>query len=277
MKEASWLAGTDPHQMVEWLTRQLLPEGPPLSYMASQRKLRLFAVACCRATLHTSREPEVSGDLLDVAEKIADRLPLTDHERAAPGRCDRAFRRSGAIEEACRWCVQPDATVGISFVVLQARRQGSDLYQQDGATFAALLREIIGNPFQVFIRYVCKTDVHPLAAKSGVYLLDEWFTWNDGTIRSMAERIYQERDYASLPILADALQEAGCPEDSDLVKHCRGLEPCSECAGTAHIRIPRGEPSQGYEFFPCQSCDGGYVRPLHARGCFVIDLLTGRS
>jgi predicted phosphodiesterase len=47
-----------------------------------------------------------------------------------------------------------------------------------------------------------------------------WLHWNDGTVLRIAERIAAEQDYASLPILADALEEAGCT-DLSLLAHCR--------------------------------------------------------
>jgi hypothetical protein len=65
-------------------------------------------------------------------------------------------------------------------------------------------------------------------------------TWNDGVVGKLARAIYQERSFADLPILADALEEAGCDEPSIL----------------AHCRQP-GQP--------------------HGRGCWVLDLLAGRD
>jgi predicted phosphodiesterase len=48
----------------------------------------------------------------------------------------------------------------------------------------------------------------------------DWLHWNDGTVLRIAERIAAEQDHASLPILADALEEAGCT-NPDLLTHCR--------------------------------------------------------
>ena len=53
------------------------------------------------------------------------------------------------------------------------------------------------------------------------------------------EMISAWRDFRSLPVLADVLEEAGCT-DEGILSHCRGPGP-------------------------------------HARGCWVIDLLTGRE
>lgn len=66
-----------------------------------------------------------------------------------------------------------------------------------------------------------------------------WFAWNGGTIRHLAEAIYNERAFDRLPILADALEDAGCT-DADILDHLRGSGP-------------------------------------HVRGCWVLDLLLGKE
>jgi hypothetical protein len=64
------------------------------------------------------------------------------------------------------------------------------------------LRDIAGNPFR-------PVTVRP-----------EWRTWGDGVIVQMAQRIYDERAFERLPILGDALEDAGCT-DTDILNHCR--------------------------------------------------------
>ncbi len=86
---------------------------------------------------------------------------------------------------------------------------------------AALVRDVFGNPFR------------PAAADPA------WQTWHAGTIPRLAEGIYQERAFDRLPVLADALEEAGCA-DPAILAHCR-------------------EPGE------------------HVRGCWVVDLLLGKG
>jgi predicted component of type VI protein secretion system len=64
-------------------------------------------------------------------------------------------------------------------------------------------------------------------------------TWHDGLLASIARQMYDSRDFLDMPILADALEEAGCT-DQDILSHCRS---------------------------------GGE----HVRGCWVIDLLLGKK
>jgi hypothetical protein len=66
---------------------------------------------------------------------------------------------------------------------------------------AALLRDII-NPF--FSEVLSPT----------------WLKWNNAVALRIAQEIYNERRFACLPILGDALEEAGCPYP-ELLNHCR--------------------------------------------------------
>jgi hypothetical protein len=87
---------------------------------------------------------------------------------------------------------------------------------------AILLRDIFGNPFRP-----------PSPLPQGV------LAWNGSTVRRLAEGIYEERAFERLPILADALLDAGC-EQEGLIEHCRSEWP-------------------------------------HLRGCWVVDLILGKS
>jgi hypothetical protein len=67
----------------------------------------------------------------------------------------------------------------------------------------------------------------------------EWLAWNDGTVRRIAQGIYEEGAFGRLPILADALLDAGC-DDEELIAHCRQPGP-------------------------------------HVRGCWAVDLILGKK
>lgn len=93
--------------------------------------------------------------------------------------------------------------------------------------------------------------------------------WNNGTIPKIAESIYQRRAFDEMPVLADALEDAGC-DCEEMVMHCRGFERCWNC-----IEMPGN--SGGNECLENQCQDGW--RPLsgpHCKGCWVLDCLTGR-
>jgi hypothetical protein len=50
--------------------------------------------------------------------------------------------------------------------------------------------------------------------------------WRTETAVALATGIYEERAFDRLPILADALEEAGC-DHADVLSHCRGPPYCS--------------------------------------------------
>jgi len=80
--------------------------------------------------------------------------------------------------------------------------------QAEQAAQADLLRCVFGNSFR------------PIT-------LDP--SWLSSTVTQLAESIYQERAFDRLPILADALTDAGCNQE-DILNHCRsGGEHCRGC------------------------------------------------
>jgi hypothetical protein len=54
-----------------------------------------------------------------------------------------------------------------------------------------------------------------------------WRVANDGAVPKLARVIYDERVFERMPILADALEEAGC-DHAGLLGHCR--------SGEGHVR-----------------------------------------
>jgi hypothetical protein len=90
-------------------------------------------------------------------------------------------------------------------------------YLDDFESHGVLIREIFGNPFRVI----------------------DLDTWRTDTAIALARQMHESRDFSPMPILADALQDAGCDND-ELLDHCRGPGP-------------------------------------HARGCWVVDLVLGNE
>jgi hypothetical protein len=82
----------------------------------------------------------------------------------------------------------------------------------------AVLRDIIGDPL----------DPVSIDAR-----------WRTSDVRGLALGIYEDRAFSRMPILADALMDAGC-EDERIIFHCRGSGP-------------------------------------HVRGCWVVDLVLGKA
>ena len=78
--------------------------------------------------------------------------------------------------------------------------------QQEFAAQADILRDLIGDPFA------------PSALDAS------WLQWNEGAVAKLARSIYTERAFERMPILADALPEAGC-RDEAILDHCRAARP----------------------------------------------------
>lgn len=106
--------------------------------------------------------------------------------------------------------------------------------------------------------------------------------WLTPAVQGIAETIYNTRDFSGMPVLADALEEAGC-DNWDMLSHCRGLQRCSVCLGIGvhpafEFNPPLSRPVQVKE--KCKVCDGSGCVPTkgeHIRGCWVIDLLLGKE
>ena len=222
MTEAEWLVATRPAPMLEFLREK-----------ADDRKLRLFAVACCRRVESMLLELQ-SRAALECAEEFAEGQVTQGERRATYQAIERYadgfapyeavmaalhrrafFAANGAAvsaADAIGTLATPPLTVEEVGGVTRTRRD--EFIQQ-----AWLLRDIFGNPFRP------------------VSFSPEWRT---STAIAIARGMYDSREFSAMPILADALQDAGC-DNPDILSHCR-------------------DPNQ-----------------VHVRGCWVVDLALGKE
>jgi len=231
--EAEWNACTDPTPMLESLRGK-----------ASDRKIRLFCVACCRRTWHMLTDPR-SRKAVEVAELLVDGLLTEKQLRKAERGANAAETEAGANGKssayyaaliarntvvsfpdplhASRYAVAALAAVDENDRTGNQRgteaEAGDHKRRQEQAMQCDLLREIIGPALFRPVR------------------LDP--TWLTSTVRHLAEAIYEERAFDRLPILADALEDAGCTSH-DVLDHCR-------------------QPGE------------------HVRGCWALDLALGKE
>jgi hypothetical protein len=184
----------------------------------SDRKLRLFAVACCRRLWPLLRD-ERSRRAVEVAESYADGTASESQRQAADQAAAEAFTEASAplfsrsanasLVIAC-WEVAGEAArntllncstacYDYSFKFWTYRRQREEARRDH----LGLLRDLFGNPFR------------PVTTDSA---------WLTSTVVTLATGIYVDRAFDRLPILTDSLQDAGC-ESADILDHCRGPAP----------------------------------------------------
>ena len=219
MTETEWLGCTDPIPMLEFLRGKV-----------SDRKLRLFAVACCRKIWPLLADGR-SCNAVEVAERFVDGFS-TRHDLAAANQtanqpCYDAINRADGWDDHAMAAIaaqkaaddSPDFALSvISHAAILGDHHDTARQTVRYTEQCCLLRDILGNPFR-------PPPVSPF--------------WQTTTVKAVAEAIYNERAFDRLPILADALEDAGC-QDADILGHCR-------------------QPGE------------------HARGCWVVDLLLGRN
>jgi hypothetical protein len=193
MTEEEWRESNSPSEMLDFVRLR-----------ASDRQLRLFACACCRLVWDYLLG-EAWRRAVELGERYADGLlgaeALEGHQfevflALRPWHGARA-RLGEAASEVLRPHLQPARVARLARTGKGARLLPAG--QCD------ILRDIILPFRRVTI------PAHVLA-------------WNDGTVRRIAEGIYEERAFERLPILADALLDAGC-DNEELLAHCRSEGP----------------------------------------------------
>src|SRR5262245_37363326 len=233
MDEQRWLSCSDPQALVDYLRS---------SGAASDRKARLFAVACCRRIWHLLTD-ERSRAGVDTRERYDDGVATRDEWFAAASAAGLArddarapFRLTPDVDEHAPECATAWAAGAASLAAngnyhasgklaanASACAAGDDWhagYGSERAAQASLLRCIFGNPFRPLV-------IDP-----------SWLTLN---VLALAGTAYSESDFsdALMRVLADALEDAGCTSDA-VLSHLRG--------GGAHVK-----------------------------GCHVLDLLLGKE
>jgi hypothetical protein len=250
LTETQWLSATEPYVLLRHLQQHLVITRVP----GGRRRLRLFCCACCRQVWQLlddggRRAVEVSEQFAEglvrkatlmsvwrqaqAARRVAEERRLRDAIDRGAGRprhevieLNRAYFLAIAAEytAAPRFAIQSAQIVSMNTAAAAARSPdgpGPQALQANGAGQCDLLRDIFGNPFR------------PVAVGPA------WLTWNNGLVRSLARTMSDGGDFRGMPVLADALEEAGCASE-DILHHCR-------------------RPGE------------------HMRGCWVVDLLLGKE
>lgn len=231
MTEAQWLACTTHRDLLSQIERT-----------ATHRQLVLMACATCR--LLTEYEQDV--DVL-VAEREAGRNDATEAEARLSRPIDRMWARvwdrhgellrdwDAGTARLAAVCVLATDLIGWRYsgaTRIGLIERGAALSAAAGSAVMAawssthqrvceIIRDVAGNPFR-------QASVNP-----------EWLVGSGGLVVQLARGVYDERAFERLPILSDALEEAGCHDEAVL----------------SHLREPGP----------------------HVRGCWALDLALGKS
>jgi len=222
--EAEWLTATDTFLMLGFLQEK-----------ASDRKVRLFGCECCRRLWHLM--PVQGREAIVLSERFADESKFRDElvrvsqdvgwlSSHVPSRIGSALR--AAREAASPNTLTSTSAVRVAVYAADVMGEGEEMpgivhlrhtkaWNGEIEYQSSLLRDIF-NPFRT------------------VTVAPSWLT---STVVALARQIYDSRDFSAMPILADALQDAGCDNEA-ILDHCRGPGP-------------------------------------HVRGCWVVDLLLGKE
>jgi hypothetical protein len=198
MTEEEWLTATDPQPLLESL------EGN-----ASARKLRLFAVTCCRQTSHLIRYAN-SWKALETAERYADRLVPWQvlQQTVETAYTPYEGRVSDMVSEA--------ANIDPEFSCWRAERAAEQAMR--------VISEAIGDhQTDCGLKPLQSDRLRDIFNPFRPVTLDR--SWLTPTVRSLAQAIYEDRQLPSglfdnqrMDVLADALEEAGC-DNADILGH----------------------------------------------------------
>ncbi len=284
MTRDEWLASTDPKAMLARITKPG-DSAFPQPVRVSDRKLRLWACACCRQVWHLLADDAVcercrtyrqnlppdpgcsdcggtgrvnrSRRAVEVAERFADGLATDEERHAAWQGASNAWEDAeGAGKDLGAVLLAQVCVRRLTSEITRAYRSPRTL---PPAFQAALLRDIVGDLWaDAEVGLPC-----PQCRRRRGCVCQHVTP----TVLALAHAAYDDRgeDGAlcpdSLAVLADALEDAGCTEQT-LLRHLRGEE-------LVHWDSRKPVPSVYNHWRP--------LRGPHVRGCWAVDLLLGKE
>jgi hypothetical protein len=236
--ETEWLACVRPDSLLNFARRKM-------HHKVLRRKQRLLVCACCRLLWPLLTDPR-SRQAVEVGERFANGAATPTERDAARLAAEGAVKLlpPGSVAERTAWAAKLPCYAGenLQMAVDQAISHVVDI---------EVLTDL--GPYRADIAGQWKAHRAAAWARTCEMVRDVfgplpfrcprveavWLAWEEGTVPRIARAIDDELAFDRLPILADALEDAGCTDD-DILRHCRGPGP-------------------------------------HGRGCWVVDLLLGES
>ncbi len=218
MTETEWISSDAPLAMLEFVRGT-----------ATTRKLRLFVIECCRRCWHLLADKPYRH-AVEVAEQFAEGFATADDLAQAHAIAYRVAVNGDEGEIAgplwcAGWFTDPyygawdnsgssNAPAVLAAAASMANAQeAAELCVPWAAAFgienavqATLLRDVVHAPYRP------------------VHFRNSWRWSNGGTAIKLAKAIYEDGAFDQLPILADAIEDAGC-DNEEILKHLRGPGP----------------------------------------------------
>lgn len=223
MTEELWFKSRDLRRMFARLGQPTkLVQDPRM-----RRKYRLFGVAAVTESWKELMVPAVIRQGTEIAERLADGHATETERQAAQEALLHTVRTTDRGDPVHRFslaanCVMHENAIFAGYdaaehaYVMAHGRGDPEAVIANSVALANLFRDVFGNPFRpVSFEPSCRTS----------------------TAVALAQRMYESHDFSIMPILGDALQDAGC-DSAEILDHCRGAGP-------------------------------------HVRGCWVVDFVAG--
>ena len=210
MTEEEWLECTIPTPMIDWLGQDIVRD---------DRKLRLFALACCQRILHLMTDARSR-----LAVEVADRFV---EGRASSSELDNARTNATLVNLDERNGAISDAVIAASLVSMREVADSDGTLSTIDSAWA-----IAGSASQWAAKAAARSaGYYPERLVQCQFLRDIFGPlpfrpitldprWLTSTVVDVAQAIYDERAFDRLPILADALMDAGC-DSEEIIRHCR--------------------------------------------------------
>jgi hypothetical protein len=203
MTESEWRECREPQPMLAFLRN---------AGKLSERKARLFAVACCRRVWCLL--DQIGTAAVEVAERYADGITSAEE-----------LRRT---ENLAWWGA--DGLVYDEDCIRAAGWAAHAAVVGDAMNAANLVAESAGPEEKVVVQSVLLRDLFGPLPFRPVAIDPSLLEWKDKTIVKLARAAYQQRslpdgrlDNSRLAVLGDALEEADC-RDQELLEHLRGQQ-----------------------------------------------------
>lgn len=205
-------------------------------YLLSDRAHRLLACGLCRQVAPFVGRPELLS-VLETSEEFVDgRVSAAELGRA----------RQFAVHVARSYAEMPEQEKFAVSVVLAATvtvPSSRNLYKTVESNTAGLIDRFLHEAIEVLAVHaggaVAVAGFAAVFDDVSPHRTDFSHLWRTDTAVTLARTMYESRDFSAMPILADALQDAGC-DSEEILNHCRSAE-------------------------------------LHVRGCWVCDLVLGKE